>query len=86
MIISRQKQDFRNIKNQCLRSYKRIKTKINMPTNEMTLVITHTSSLAKLTSMRDNLENEYSALNGKFLYRLSSIYKLLDKHLIKTKN
>ena len=43
-------------------------------------------SRRKLQTMRDNMEIEYSAINAKFFYRMSSITKMLDQNLITTIN
>lgn len=40
-------------------------------------------SRRSLQSWRDNGQIEYSAVNGKFYYRLSAINKMLDNHLQK---
>jgi hypothetical protein len=40
-------------------------------------------SRRSLQNWRDNGQIEYSAVNGKFYYRVSAINKMLDKHLQK---
>ncbi len=37
-----------------------------------------------LQGWRDNSLIEYSAINNKFYYYMSSIHKMLDKHLVKS--